>query len=188
MVQGTEITHRTRLKLISLLPRLRRFAAVLAGDREGGDALLRAASRRMLHADAVQRGSAPFDIWAYSELYGLWLEKLRDHTDPMTQGRGDGELFREVFAGGDLDEDEAALTAEILSGLPPQQRSAVLLVYGDGFSYEDAAIILDAARHRVVERVTRALTTIIDRTGPVQGGHGAGAVVQSLYPAERQAI
>lgn len=176
------------MKLISLLPRLRRFAAVLAGDRNSGDALLRAASKRMLRADALQRGSAAFDIWAFAQLYGLWLEKLRDHTDPMAQGRGDEALFREVFAGGELDGEEVALTAEILSTLPPQQRSAVLLIYGDGFSYEDAALILDAPRHRVVERATRALATIIERTRPVQDDHGASAEVASLYPAERQAI
>lgn len=187
MVHDTRISRMTRLKLISLLPRLRRFAAVLAGDRERGDDLLRAASWRMLRADAIERGSAPFDVWAFTVLYGLWLEKLRDHTDPMAQGRGDEDLFREAFAGGGMDAAEVEL-AEILSALPPQQRSAVLLVYGDGFSYEDAAYIVDTPRHTVVERVTRALSTIIDRTGSVLDGHDAGAVVESLYPTERQAI
>lgn len=188
MVQDTDISNRTRLKLISLLPRLRRFAAVLAGDRERSDDLLRTACRRMLRANARRRGSAPFDIWAFSELYALWLEKLRDHMDPMAQGRGDEEMFRSAFAGADIGAGEIALTAEILSNLPPQQRSAALLVYGDGFSYEDAALILDVPRQTVVERATRALSTIIDRTGTVHDIGGPRAVVEALYPAERQAI
>lgn len=187
MVQETDISRKTRLKLISLLPRLRRFAAVLAGDRPRGDDLLRAASGRMLAADARRRGSAPFDIWAFSELYMLWLEKLRDHNDPMAQGRGDEELFRSAFSGTGFAREDVARTANILSKLPPQQRSAVLLIYGDGFSYDEAAVILDAPRQTVVERAARALSTMIDRIGPASDASGEGAVVEALYPTERQA-
>lgn len=187
MVRETDISRTTRLKLISLLPRLRRFAAVLAGDRPRSDEVLRAACMRMLEADARRRGSSPFDIWAFSELHALWLEKLRGHIDPMAQGRGDELLFRSAFSGAEAGTADDGRTAEILSRLPPQQRSALLLIYGDGFSYEDAALILDAPRLTVVERAARALSTLIDATGPAREAAGDGAVVESLYPAERQA-
>ena len=60
MVQASINGDSIRSRLISLLPRLRRFASVLAGDRPGGDGLLRAACNTMLdEAHRYQRGT-PF--------------------------------------------------------------------------------------------------------------------------------
>jgi RNA polymerase sigma-70 factor (ECF subfamily) len=188
MAQGERITQSTRLKLISLLPRLRRFAAVLAGDRAGCDRLLRDACLRMLEDEHLNQQGAPFDRWAFAELYALWLERLRDHTDPMTQGKGDVDLFMAAFMGAEGNSAEIAETAAVLTKLPPQQRSAALLIYGDGFSYDEAAMILDAPLQTVVERAARALASLIERTG-LAGGEApsTGAQIESLFPAQRQA-
>lgn len=188
MAQGERITQSTRLKLISLLPRLRRFAAMLAGDRTGCDRLLRDACLRMLSDERPNRQGAPFDRWAFAELYALWLERLRDHTDPMAQGKGDVDLFTAAFAGAEGDSAEIAETAEVLTNLPPQQRSAAVLIYGDGFSYDEAAMILDAPPQTVVERAARALASLIGRAD-LAGGEppSTGARIESLFPAQRQA-
>jgi RNA polymerase sigma-70 factor (ECF subfamily) len=188
MVQGERIAESTRLKLIGLLPRLRRFAAVLAGDRDGCDRLLRDACLRMLEDERPNPHGAPFDRWAFAELYALWLDRLRDHTDPMTQGKADVDLFTAAFAGADGDSAEIEETAAILTSLPPQQRSAAVLIYGDGFSYEEAAMILDAPPQTVIERAARALAALIKRAGLAgDAAPPSGARIESLFPAQRQA-
>lgn len=187
MVQRENGTESTRLKLISLLPRLRRFAAVLAGDRAGCDALLRAACERMVSDQRNHQPGTPFDRWAFAQLHALWLAGLREQTDPMTRARGDEDLFQAAFAGADAGAAEIAETAAALTRLPPQQRSAALLIYGEGFSYEEAATILDVPPHMVVERTARALAALIDGGGPMRGGGDAPeARVEPLYGRERQ--
>lgn len=186
MVQRENSTESTRLKLISLLPRLRRFAAVLAGDRAGCDALLRAACERMISDKSGQPGT-PFDRWAFEQLHALWLEGLRQHTEPMARVRGDEDLFQAAFAGADAGAAEIAETAAALTRLPPQQRSAALLIYGEGFSYEEAASILDVPSHTVIERTARALAALIDASGTMYSGDASPeARVESLHARERQ--
>ena len=186
MVQRQRVGESIRHRLISLLPRLRRFATVLAGNGEARDALLRAACQRMLDEEhRYQRGLA-LDIWALSQLHSLWLGSLREHVEPMMQGRGDESLFRIAFRSAEGTEDEMAETAAVLATLPPQQRAALLLIDGEGFSYEEAARILDTPRETVVERVARALAALIERMGPAIGESASAADVQTLFPAERK--
>ena len=47
--------------------------------------------------------------------------------------------------------------------LPAQQRSAALLIYGEGFSYEEAANILDTTPETVMARLSRVLSTFVER-------------------------
>lgn len=186
MVQADINGDSVRSRLISLLPRLRRFAAVLSGDRVGGDELLRASCRIMLdEGHRYQRGT-PFARWAFSEIYSVWLARLRAHRQPITQERADEQLF-----GGAPKDDAADETpppvAGFLASLPPQQRSAILLVYGEGLSYEDAAKVLDTPTETVAARVSRALAALIDRLGPLDGRGRAEATVEPFDPEPKQA-
>lgn len=187
MVQGKTDAESLRPKLIGLLPRLRRFAAVLAGDGPGCDDLLRAACEKMLGGMFSYQRGTPFDRWAFARMYVLWLESLRDHTEPMAQGKGDESLFQAAFTGADGKKSETAETAAILAKLPPQQRCALLLIYGEGFTYDEAAQILDAPTQTVMERATRALSVVIERAGLMGGGTASGAQIESFYPTKRQA-
>ena len=89
-----------------------------------------------------QRGTL-FDRWAFGEIYALWLGELRDHAEPLRQAKASEEHFELLFHK-DGEEEFDALTANFLWQLPPQQRSTLLLVYGEGFDYEDAARVLDS--------------------------------------------
>jgi RNA polymerase sigma-70 factor, ECF subfamily len=151
-----------RHELIALLPRLKRFADVLVGEKREGKALLRRALQRML-ADhhRYQRGT-PLDRWAFTEIYRLWLGELRDHADPLRQAKSSEEDFELLFPE-DRDDDFDAFTATFLGQLPPQQRSTLLLVYGEGFDYEDAAKVLDFDADTVQSRLIRASASLADR-------------------------
>ena len=187
MVQREKSTETTRLKLVNLLPRLRRFAAVLAGDREACDSLLRNACQGMLADDQGYQRGTPFDRWAFAQLYARWLGDLRDRNDPMAQGRDSENLLLSSLAGLDDAGTDISATAEILARQPPQQRAAALLIYGDGFSYDDAALILDAGRQTVIERASRALAAHIASVQPAGASAAQGSNIASLFPRQRQA-
>lgn len=181
-MQAEDFHGSVRPGLIAMLPRLKRFADVLAGERDGGKGLLSRALQSMLaEQHRYQRGSA-LDVWAFGEVYHRWLHELRDHADPVAQAKIDDDLFCELFyreEGSYLD----LPVAHFLGTLPAQQRLTLLLVYGEGFEHEDAAQILDVSAETIAARLVRLSATLADglsatATAPVQ----AAASVETLYP------
>ena len=171
-----------------MLPRLKRFADVLVGEKREGKALLRRALLGML-ADhhRYQRGTL-LDRWAFTEIYRLWLAELRDHADPLRQAKASEENFDRLFPtdrGADFD----AFTATFLGQLPPQQRSTLLLVYGEGFDYEDAARVLDSTADTIQARLIRASASLADRLSSGSLARvQASATIETLYPVEATGI
>ncbi|GAB4238310.1 MAG: sigma-70 family RNA polymerase sigma factor [Methyloligellaceae bacterium] len=192
MVQIERQDDSIRYRLISLLPRLRRFCAVLAGDRQGRDSLLRRACLEMIGGGTPPPRGEAFDKWAFAKVYATWLDLLRSHDAPIAQGRGNAALFEAAFRRSDAQQEELVDLATSLARLPPQQRCALLLLYGEGFSHEEAAGILDIPVSDVSERALRALSALIDREGArgseTGGTAGIGADnVESLFPGQRRA-
>lgn len=186
MVQSNQLSASERTKLITLLPRLRRFATVLAGERSGADQLLREACKKMLrHSGGYQRGTA-FDIWAFRGLHADWIAGLRTHARPLSQAQGDTDAFviPEIES---IDDAHLADTVDILAKLPAQQRSVVLLLHGEGLSYEEAAEVLDTDVETVVARLSRALATFVERAGWLESAKPKTAQIQRLNRINRQA-
>lgn len=158
---------------------------MLAGDRESADSLLRTSCKKMLgQADALQPGSA-FDIWAFGQLHAQWLTVLRSHELPIAQGQADASVF---LPAGDVEGyDHSEEIAGILSKLPPQQRSAVLLVYGEGFSYEEVTRILDTPIDTVLARLSRALASFVEKAHWLESSETGSGKVAQLNQMNRQA-
>jgi len=170
-----------RTKLITLSPRLRRFSNILSGDREGAQALMRDACQKILDGASTFPEGMAFDLWAFGELHSQWLEQLRSHINPLSKGQADPSLFE---AQGDT---HSTRIADILAKLPPQQRSAVLLVYGEGFSYDEAGRILDTTSQNVIARVSRALASFVERADWLESAAASRAEVEHLDQINRQA-
>lgn len=170
--------------LIAMLPRLKRFADVLAGDKEEGTKLLRRALLRMLDDQHGYQRGTPLDRWGFAEIYRLWLHALRDHVDPLRQAKGSETSFERLFhKTGGVDFD--ALTASFLGHLPPQQRATLLLVYGEGFDHEAAGRVLDSSPDTIVARLIRASASLADRLGAATPAR-ASATIDTLYPKGRE--
>ena len=145
-----------------MLPRLKRFADLLVGGKDEGRALLRRALIRMLsERHRYQRGT-PLERWAFTEIYRRWLNEHRDQTGALMQVKPTRASFERLFH-----EREStmvdALTADFLWQLPPQQRSALLLVYGEGFDHETAGNVLDASADTIAARLIQASASLADR-------------------------
>lgn len=170
-----------RTKLITLSPRLRRFSNFLSGDMEGAQALMRATCQKILDGASTFPEGTAFDLWAFGELHTQWLEQLRSHLNPLSHGHADPSLFEAVG------ETHSTRIADILAKMPPQQRSAVLLIYGDGFSYEEAAGILDTTPQNVIARVSRALASFVEQADWLESATTSNAQVEHLDQINRQA-
>jgi DNA-directed RNA polymerase specialized sigma24 family protein len=170
-----------RQGLVILLPRLKRFADVLIGGKQDGTALLGRALKRMLAEQYRYQRGTPLDRWAFAEIYRLWLQELRDQAEPMRQAKVDSD-FESLLYPDEITDD---VTAGFLGQLPPQQRSALLLVYGEGFDYEDAGRVLECSVDAIASRLIRASANLADRLG--EGWETASsATVETLYPKGSQ--
>ena len=169
-----------------MLPRLKRFADVLTGEKKEGKALLRRALFHMLNEHHLYQRGTLFDRWAFGEIYALWLTELRDHAEPLRQAKASEENFELLFHK-DGEEEFDALTANFLWQLPPQQRSTLLLVYGEGFDYEDAARVLDSTADTIQARLIRTSASLADRLGAgTRASTEESAVIKTLYAMRPQ--
>jgi len=181
-VQAETQHESVRHGLIAMLPRLKRFADVLVGEKRQGRALLRRALKRMLADQHRYQRGTPLDRFAFAEIYRLWLSQLRDHADPLRQAKPSGADFERLLRRGGAPDFDAE-TAGFLGALPPQQRSTLLLVYGEGFAHEDAGLVLDTGPDTIQARLIRACASLADRLG-VSSPAPASATVEALYPRE----
>ena len=143
-------------RLVDLLPRLRRFAAGIAKDRESADELVQAACERVLSRFDQFRDGTNFESWVFRVLYTCWLDGLRRLKSQSLYSRsalyeaGIERKRREVTIDATLDIKKA------LGLLPEEHRAVIMLVCVEGYSYAETADILGIPAGTVASRVTRA--------------------------------
>jgi DNA-directed RNA polymerase specialized sigma24 family protein len=175
-VQAEEFHDSIRPGLIAMLPRLKRCADLLVGERTEATALLRRALHFMLaEQHRYQRGTA-LDCWAFAEIYRTWLAELSEHADPMGQARIHEAGFAELIG-----DESDALTTSFLASLPAQQRLTLLLVYGERFDYVDAGRVLDVSADMIAARLIRISAIFADRLSATAQPK-ASASIKALYP------
>ena len=166
--------------LVSLLPRLRRFALTLTGDLDQADDLVQqACEKALLKQDQWQVGTR-LDSWVYRIIQNLHIDQLR------SQGRRSEHLHEDsvdelVDAGSKgLPERENMLSvlSRIIDELPEEQRLVMLLVAVEEHSYREAADILMIPVGTVMSRLARARTRIMATleaadAGPERGKENA---------------
>jgi RNA polymerase sigma-70 factor (ECF subfamily) len=144
--------------LVSLLPRLRRFALSLTGSTDEADDLVQAACERALRARDQWVPGTRLDSWVFRIMQNLWIDSIRKR-----KAEGVPQVIDETF---DIKgEDgrtvtENALTLDevrsALKGLPEDQRAVLLLVCADERSYQETAETLGVPVGTVMSRLARA--------------------------------
>ena len=144
-------------QLIAVLPRLRRFARGLTGSATEADDLVQAACERALaRVHQFQEGTR-FDSWMFRIVQTIWIDHLRARdirrvgSEDEAMHVGTDEPVRRVEARLALDEVRVALRE-----LPPDQRTALMLVTVDGLSYKEAAEIAEVPVGTIMSRLARA--------------------------------
>jgi RNA polymerase sigma-70 factor, ECF subfamily len=154
---GEPVSTRFSDQLIALLPRLRRFARGLSGSVVEADDLVQAACERALARQHQFQEGTRFDSWMFRIVQTIWIDQIRSREvrkedgEIVEQRLGSDESVRRVEARLALDEVRRAVDR-----LPPDQRTALLLVTVDGLSYREAAEVVRVPVGTIMSRLARA--------------------------------
>jgi RNA polymerase sigma factor (sigma-70 family) len=144
-------------ELLTLLPRLRRFARSLARDAADADDVMQTALERALKARATWQPGTRLDSWMMKIIRNSWIDEVRARTRR-------GQTFAPEEAGAQVASDaddhggragEADAVARAMDALSAEQREAVALVLVEGLSYKEAAELLDVPVGTLTSRLTR---------------------------------
>jgi RNA polymerase sigma-70 factor, ECF subfamily len=140
------------------IPGLRRYAyALLRGDRESADDLVQDALERALSCWHQRRADGDLRGWIYTILYHRFVtDRRRQRRDLGHRSLMDILAAEQPYVEG---AQEGALAhRDLLRGfakLPEEQRSVLLLIAVEDFSYREAARILGVPIGTVMSRLSR---------------------------------
>lgn len=146
------------------IPDLRRYALVLCGDVDQADDLVQDTVARALSRWYLRRSENEVRPWLFAIQRNLFLSDRRRASRALRVFDPDAEA-----ADAGIASPEAALELRqvlaMVGALPEEQRSALVLVCVEGFSYREAARILDAPEGTVMSRLSRAREKLRRMTG-----------------------
>jgi len=140
-------------RLVELIPRLRRYARALVGDRASADDLVQDTLERAWAKLHLYRRGTDLRAWLFTVMHNVHVNKVRatrvtdtleDELPELAQraSQGDALLVR------DLD--------RAIARLPAEQRAVLLLVTLEEMSYEEVAHALGIPIGTVMSRLSRA--------------------------------
>ena len=140
-------------RLVELIPRLRRYARALVGDRSSADDLVQDTLERAWAKLHLYRRGTDLRAWLFTVMHNVHVNKVRaarptDSLDDempelaLRAPQGDALVVR------DLD--------RAIALLPGEQRAVLLLVALEDMSYEETARTLGIPMGTVMSRLSRA--------------------------------
>jgi len=160
-------TSDPRAELISLLPRLRRFAYGLTGDGHQADDLVQAGCLKAIERWSQYQSGTSLASWMFRILQTTWLDEYRTRQRQQTDSWDEG--FDELMGddGSSLLEarSEARAVRRLVAELPEDQRAVLMLVAVEGLSYKEAAEVLELPLGTVMSRLARARARLADGLG-----------------------
>jgi RNA polymerase sigma-70 factor, ECF subfamily len=136
-------------------PRLWRYCLALTKNRDHAEDLIQATAIRAL--EATNTGTIEnVDRWLFRIAQNTWYNEVRNRAV-----RKMGHIDSESLAVADLTQDvessfAARETMQHVLALPEAQRVCVMLVYVEGFSYQEAADILHVPIGTIMSRLSAA--------------------------------
>lgn len=156
-----------RAQLVALLPRLRRFAYALAGQREAGEDLLQASVERALSKAESFDDSRRLDSWMFKIMQNLWIDARRVRARAAEVDVAGLEIAGEDGRVTAEANDELRAVREAFETLPSEQRAVMTLIVLEGYSYAAAAETLGVPIGTVMSRLSRARASL---AGSLQQG------------------
>jgi RNA polymerase sigma factor (sigma-70 family) len=139
-----------------LVPALRRFARALLRDRSAADDLVRDCLEIAVIRWSRRENSTP-RVWMFTILNSLTTMRLRLLADPASQAATASARDRATTpalpSSPNAPDNLEVLTA--LDRLPPEEKTVLLLVTIENFTYAETATITGVALNTVVSRLAR---------------------------------
>lgn len=140
-------------RLVDLIPRLRRYARALVGERAGADDLVQDTLERAWSKLHLYRRGTDLRAWLFTVMHNVHVNRLRSArpTDPLDEAMP--ELAQRA------PQADALLVRDLdraIARLPADQRAVLLLVTLEEMSYEEVARTLGIPIGTVMSRLSRA--------------------------------
>lgn len=139
--------------IVKLIPRLRRYARALLGDRAAADDLVQDTLERALAKLRLYRRGTDLRAWLFTVMHNVYVNQLRAARPLAPLEEDMPELARSAREAGALDLRDLE---RALRRLPPEQREVLLLVALEELSYDEAARALGIPIGTVMSRLSRA--------------------------------
>jgi RNA polymerase sigma-70 factor, ECF subfamily len=154
-------------QLPHLMPRLWRFALRLTRSAADAEDLMQRSCLRALEKRAQWRPDSALLSWLFAIMHTVWLNELRSAQRRREGGFASGlepDEFEDTSRAGDPEYQlMCKQIVQAVSALPEAQRVVMVLVAVEGFSYREAAQIMDVPIGTVMSRLSRARMTIGER-------------------------
>ena len=143
------------------LTRLWRYALLLSKAPDVAEDLVQATCVRAIErADQYTPGTR-LDRWLFTILKSIWFNEQRARR--VREGETFIDLGNALTIDGAMELETNIRAAEVLTAigrLPEAQRETVLLVYGEGYSYAEAANLLGIPIGTVMSRLATARSAL----------------------------
>ena len=140
-------------RMVELIPRLRRYARALVGDRATADDLVQDTLERAWAKLHLYRRGTDLRAWLFTVMHNVHVNRVRAARATDTLDEEMPELAQRAPQG------DALLVRDLdraISRLPDEQRAVLLLVTLEEMSYETVARTLDIPIGTVMSRLSRA--------------------------------
>lgn len=154
------------------IPRLRRYARALTGDRHAADDLVQDTLERALSRFHLWRRGSDMRAWLFTIMHNVFVNQARSRARRQHEALEDDPPAEAVRAP-EPDWLELRDLESALARLPHEQRAVVLLVGLEQLTYEEAARVLDVPTGTVMSRLSRGRSRL---RGLLGGDFKAGAL------------
>jgi RNA polymerase sigma-70 factor (ECF subfamily) len=139
--------------IVALIPRLRRYARALVGDRTAADDLVQDTLERALAKLHLYRPGTDLRAWLLTVMHNVYVNQLRAARPLAPLEEESAELARPAR---EADALELRDLERALRRLPHEQREVLLLVALEELSYAETAQALGVPIGTVMSRLFRA--------------------------------
>ncbi len=151
-----------KTEMIGLLPRLRRFALSLTRSGPDADDLLQDACTNALQKWQQYDPAQPFDRWMFRVIRNLWVSEIRKRNVRMGEGQIDAQETHELQSPGSAEETlTAKQVRRKVADLDQDLAQPLMLVCAEGYSYKEAAELLNIPIGTVMSRIHRARKLLV---------------------------
>ncbi len=139
--------------ILAELPRLRRYARAMLGDRAAADDLVQDTLERAWSRLAQWRPGSDFRAWLFGIMHNLRVDQLRRNGFPMQTL--DDDVDEVPTRATQTDHLEMMDLESALQQLPDEQRAVLLMVALEEMSYAEIAAVQGIPLGTVMSRLSR---------------------------------
>ncbi|MCA1404788.1 RNA polymerase sigma factor [Ensifer sp. IC3342] len=146
-----------RRDLVSLLPKLRRFALTLTRNANDADDLVQEACERAIARSHLWNGEGRLESWVYAMTRNLWVDEVRKRK--VRAGGGAVDIFDQSELRVEAVAEKAVYANQLqrmILSMPEGLASVFLLINVEGHSYRETADILGIPIGTVMSRLSTA--------------------------------